>query len=496
MFRALALKARRRAREARCCFVCAGTTRDLRAPSLARNSGPSALRLSHARLCIRRDAGALAGGRSRAKPVLLSRPPACSGARVPGCCFRRRRGSRRRGFVMCVERIQARSFARLLTRRACEMPVLLSQSEGSPSLYAATDATAGAVRTLAASQRGAGAPAAGAAAWDGCWEVFYAPHMRSVEALARFRPVRYVLSGGGTHMRSDVGYSFAGAAGWLSAEGDVVPRAEGGVDVLLRDFWVEPLSTGADAPLPPPRPENPISGGARVSALDALINAVGRAVRVCLAGSCRLAWRADRQPSVTIHTGLHPQPVGVPSPIPRRGRLRLRVPSPANGDCCSSGEHIAATAAIATCSLKRACAGCCEYAYVWSYAAAAAQQCSAARHCECVPACQQLSQRGPSYLRAACLRASFRAVVPPALTEPACAPCAAWRRRRRCAAPPHRYRRHSGAASVPRRASRRHALAALCSCRARNQLALRRWSAARRAAPAAARWASTCARRC
>jgi hypothetical protein len=161
--------------------------------------------------------------------------------------------------------------------------VLLSQSEGSPNLYAATPSTADAVNTLVASRAGASDDAAAMAAGDGTWEVFYAPHMRTSELLsARFRPVRYVLSQRGTRMRSDVGYALpGGAAGWLSAEGSVAARGDGGVDVLFETFWVEGVdaSAGDGGALPPPRVDNPLTGGGAVSPLEAAVNAVGQAVR-------------------------------------------------------------------------------------------------------------------------------------------------------------------------------------------------------------------------
>jgi hypothetical protein len=160
--------------------------------------------------------------------------------------------------------------------------VLLAQSEGSPDLYAATDATAAAVATLVASAPAVSDDAAAAAAGDGTWEVMYAPHIRtSALVSARFRPLRYVLRDGGTRMRSDVGYSLpGGAAGWLSAEGGVVPRGDGGVDVLFETFWVEGVDGAAGgAALPPPRADNPLTSGAPVAPVDAAVNAIGRAVR-------------------------------------------------------------------------------------------------------------------------------------------------------------------------------------------------------------------------
>ncbi len=172
----------------------------------------------------------------------------------------------------------------LLTRPRTPPAVLLSQCDGSPNLYAATSATADAVNTLVASRAGASDDAAAMASGDGTWEVFYAPHMRTSELFsARFRPVRYVLSQAGTRMRSDVGYTLpGGAAGWLSAEGSVGARGDGGVDVLFETFWVEGVDVAAGSgygALPPPRPDNPLVGGAAVSSLEAAVNAIGQAVR-------------------------------------------------------------------------------------------------------------------------------------------------------------------------------------------------------------------------
>ena len=151
---------------------------------------------------------------------------------------------------------------------AAALSLLLAQP-GAPDLYAATEETAAAVRTLVQSQPGPADAAAAAALGDGTWEVFFGPHFRRVEPLARFRPVRYVVSGGGTRMRSDVHYQLPGASGWLSTEGGVAASGDGSVSVLFETFWLE-----GDAPAP--RPDNPLTSGAPVSAQAAAINAVGR----------------------------------------------------------------------------------------------------------------------------------------------------------------------------------------------------------------------------
>ena len=148
-------------------------------------------------------------------------------------------------------------------------------SGGMPDLYAATPATAAAVEQLIASRRGAADDAAAVAAGDGTWAVFYAPHLRTSAAVGvRFRPVQYVITRGGTRVRSDVRFDALGG-GWLSAEGALRPRGDGAVDVLFETFWVE---RGGDAAAAP-RSDNPLTSGAPVSAVDAAVNAVGAAVR-------------------------------------------------------------------------------------------------------------------------------------------------------------------------------------------------------------------------
>lgn len=150
---------------------------------------------------------------------------------------------------------------------AAALALLLAQP-GTPDLYAATEETAAAVRTLVQSQSGAANAGAAVSLGDGTWEVFFGPHFRRVEALAQFRPVRYVISG--TRMRSDVHYSLLGAQGWLSSEGGVEANEDGSVQVLFEQFWVE-----GDAAAP--REDNPLTNGKPVSAQTAAINAIGRA---------------------------------------------------------------------------------------------------------------------------------------------------------------------------------------------------------------------------
>ena len=147
------------------------------------------------------------------------------------------------------------------------LALLLAAQPGVPDLYAANEQTAAAVSTLV-SQPHPDATAA-VALGDGRWEVFFGPHFRRVEALAKFRPVRYVISDGGRRMRSDVHYEMLGTAGWLSTEGSVKANGDGSVNLLFETFWVEGDSAE-------PRADNPLTSGAPVSASAALVNAVGK----------------------------------------------------------------------------------------------------------------------------------------------------------------------------------------------------------------------------
>jgi hypothetical protein len=151
---------------------------------------------------------------------------------------------------------------------AAALSLLLAHS-GAPDLYAATEETAAAVNTLVQSQPGPADASAAATLGDGKWEVFFGPHFRRVERLAKFQPVRYVISGGGTRMRSDVHFELPFASGWLSSEGGVEANGDGSVNVLFETFWLEGDS-------PEPRAENPLTSGAPVPAQAAAINGIGR----------------------------------------------------------------------------------------------------------------------------------------------------------------------------------------------------------------------------
>ena len=147
------------------------------------------------------------------------------------------------------------------------LALLLAAQPGVPDLYAANEQTAEAVNALVSQPQPDAAAAA--ALGDGRWEVLYGPHFRRVEALARFRPVRYVISDGGRRMRSDVHYEMFGLAGWLSTEGSVKANSDGSVNLLFETFWV-------DGDSEEPRADNPLTSGAPVPASAALVNAVGK----------------------------------------------------------------------------------------------------------------------------------------------------------------------------------------------------------------------------
>ncbi len=156
---------------------------------------------------------------------------------------------------------------------AAALSVLLSAP---PDLNAAGPAEEAAVTTLVREQPSSAASlSAVLAASDGRWEVAYAPHIRRLSAPfgTTIRPLRYELRAGGTRMRSDVRYtSPVLGAGWFSAEGRVEGTPAGdAVDVLFDSFWLQP----GDAE---PRADNPVAGGASVSATDAATNAIGRAL--------------------------------------------------------------------------------------------------------------------------------------------------------------------------------------------------------------------------
>lgn len=136
-------------------------------------------------------------------------------------------------------------------------------------LHAAGPAEAAAVAALVRAPPAASLASAVAAS-DGRWEVVYAPHIQRLSApfAATIKPLRYTLSQSGTRLRSDVLCSAPFGSSWLSAEGRVELRGDA-VDVLFESFWVR--SGEAGEPL-----GNPLTSGAPVSALDSLINAVGR----------------------------------------------------------------------------------------------------------------------------------------------------------------------------------------------------------------------------
>jgi len=147
------------------------------------------------------------------------------------------------------------------------LALLLAAQPGVPDLYAANEQTAAAVDTLVSQPQPDAAAAT--ALGDGRWEVFFGPHFRRVEALARFRPVRYVISDGGRRIRSDVHYEMLGLKGWLSTEGSVKVDDDDSVNLLFETFWVE-----SDAE--EPRAGNPLTSGAPVHASAVLVNAVGK----------------------------------------------------------------------------------------------------------------------------------------------------------------------------------------------------------------------------
>jgi len=141
---------------------------------------------------------------------------------------------------------------------------LLLQVSGTfpPDLYAAGADTAAAVAALASP---AEVLQLDLRAYDGVWEVAYAPHIRSLsEPLGvRVRPLRYTLHDG--RLRSDVRYSSpVFGSGWLCAEGPLEQQSAGTVDVLFSSFWWRP----GDEDVPPER-------GATL--LDSAVDAVGRA---------------------------------------------------------------------------------------------------------------------------------------------------------------------------------------------------------------------------
>ena len=214
---------------------------------------------------VRAGATLLAPPRHNALPppcALLLRMLCSAGAPrpavQPACRFRRGTAGR------CVRASAAPDAA-----VAAALSLLLARP-GTPDLYAATEETAAAVSTLVRSQAGQADASKVAALGDGRWEVVYGPHFRRVEALAQFRPVRYVISGGGTRMRSDVHFALPFAAsGWLSSEGGVAANDDGSVSVLFETFWLEGDS-------PEPRADNPLTSGAPVSPQTAAINALGR----------------------------------------------------------------------------------------------------------------------------------------------------------------------------------------------------------------------------
>jgi len=155
-----------------------------------------------------------------------------------------------------------------------------------PDLYASTPETAAAVAALTVNTGGGNA-----AAWDGDWRVFHAPHLRSVDALGfRFRPVRYIISAGGTHIRSDVHWSAWGAAGWLCAEGRLAQR-DGAVEVLFDSFWAAGESGEA--------PANPFAAGGTPSNWDSVVQSVGSAGFVASLSTFPVAF-LDAEAGVTV----------------------------------------------------------------------------------------------------------------------------------------------------------------------------------------------------
>jgi len=80
---------------------------------------------------------------------------------------------------------------------------------------------------------------------QGTWEVFDAPHIRTLSALmfTEFEPIRYVLDG--EFMSSNVKYKLpiGGGDGWLSASGSLTALGRDSLTLHFDRFWVDRGST-------------------------------------------------------------------------------------------------------------------------------------------------------------------------------------------------------------------------------------------------------------
>jgi len=145
---------------------------------------------------------------------------------------------------------------------------------GGASLYSADVETAELVGELVGAFDPGGAGAESLRVGEGTWEVFYAPHIRSLSRWlfgTEFAPLRYRLwkdDGGVYRLTSHARYHGPILGdGWLSASG-TIRVGEQDSELLLHfdQFWV-------DGPGESPRAELPGGGG---SAQDQSVSALGR----------------------------------------------------------------------------------------------------------------------------------------------------------------------------------------------------------------------------